>query len=429
MLLKNSTNLAPPNNLDSSIIGQWRKVKKLKVKFRPYWHYAIYSLAQPLRLLPTTSKTIGPPKKLYESTADWHKKTQLGSYTEIYPAHNFQPTAPITPDRAISEHFAQLEHILPSAFVAEIPDGRIWGNNGSIISPDDGLIADISTEFTTEHSKFIPDRNKHSIFRQFKLPPIAHIKGTVAALSVSYGDVYYHWMLDLLPRIELLRRNNIDLNQIDKFVVNATTAKFQQETLAHLGIPPTKIVTSQNDSPFHIKADNLIVPSLPRQRGGSMPKWACEFLRNEFLTGVKANKYAGQERIYISRGDAQHRRVQDEAKLIDYLNTLGFNSVTLNAMSVVEQAQLFSQAKVIVAPHGAGLTNIVFCNPNTKVVEFFSPNYLHPGYWRLSNQVGLEYYSLLGETQPLSPQTRPKTDNITLNLDNLANLLKQANIS
>lgn len=428
MLLKNTSNLAPPAN-SSTIKEQLRKVKKLKVGFRPYWHLAIYSLAQPLRLLPTTSRTIGPPKKLYESTADWHKKTQLGSYKEIYPAHHFQPTAPITPDKNISEHFAGLEHYLPTAFVAEIPQGRMWGNNGSIISPDDGLIGDVSTEFTTEHSKFIPDRKKHSIFRQFKLPPISEIEGIVAALSVSYGDVYYHWMLDLLPRIELLRRNNIDLDRIDKFIVNATTAKFQKETLAHLGIPEAKIIVSQNDKPFHIKADKLIVPSLPRQRGGSMPKWACDFLRSAFLTGNTPNKYTGQERIYISRGDAQHRQVKDEANIINYLNKIGFKSVTLNAISVVEQAQLFSQAKVIVSPHGAGLTNLVFCNPQTKIVEFFSPNYLHPGYWRLSNQIGIEYYCLQGDNQPLSPQTRPKTDNITLNLEKLANLLTQANIN
>jgi len=427
MLVEEATNLVPPVSPNSSK-GKWDKLKKLKVRFRPYLHFAIYSLAQPLRLLPISSAAVGAPKKLYKSTADWYKKNQLGTYKEIHPAHDFYPTAPITPDKSISAHFSELKHNLLSAFVAEIPGGRIWGSNGSIISPDDGLIADISTEFTTEHSKFIPDRHKHSIFRQFKLPPVSHVKGTVAALSVSYGDVYYHWMLDLLPRIELLRRNNIDLNQIDKFVVNATTTKFQKETLALLGIPETKLICSQNDLPLHIQADRLIVPSLPRDRGGSMPKWACDFLKNEFLRSSD-NQLPGLERIYISRGDAQHRRVINEAKLISFLTEFGFKTVTLNAMSVVEQALLFSQAKVIVSPHGAGLTNIVFCNPNTKVIEFFSPNYLHPGYWRLSNQVGLEYYCLLGEKQPLATHSRPKTDNISLNLELLENIIKLANIS
>lgn len=428
MLVKETTNLAPPVQPKTSSKGKWDKLKKLKVRFRPYLHLAIYSLAQPLRLLPVSSTAVGAPKKLYKSTVDWYKKNQLGSYKEIHPAHDFYPTAPITPDESISAHFSELKHNLPSAFVAEIPGGRIWGSNGSIISPDDGLIADVSTEFTTEHSKFIPDRYKHSIFRQFKLPPVSHVKGTVAALSVSYGDVYYHWMLDLLPRIELLRRNNIDLNQIDKFVVNATTTKFQKETLALLGIPETKLISSQNDLPLHIQADRLIVPSLPRERGGSMPKWACDFLKSEFLDRPNANKLQ-HERIYISRGDAQHRRVINEANLISLLTDFGFKPVTLEAMSIVEQALLFSQAKVIVSPHGAGLTNIVFCNPNTKIVEFFSPNYLHPGYWRLSNQVGLEYYCLLGEKQPLAPHSRPKTDNISLNLESLANIMKLADIS
>lgn len=427
MLVKETTNLAPPVHPNFSK-GKWDKLKKLKVRFRPYLHLAIYSLAQPLRLLPISSAAVGAPKKLYKSTADWYKKNQLGSYKEIYSAHDFYPTAPITPDKSISTHFSELNHNLPSAFVAEIPGGRIWGSNGSIISPDDGLIADVSTEFTTEHSKFIPDPYKHSIFRQFKLPPVAHVKGTVAALSVSYGDVYYHWMLDLLPRIELLRRNNIDLDQIDKFVVNATITKFQKETLALLGIPETKLICSQSNLPLHIQADRLIVPSLPRERGGSMPKWACDFLKNEFLR-PSPNKLSGLERIYISRGDAQHRRVINEAKLISFLTEFGFKTVTLNAMSVVEQALLFSQAKVIVSPHGAGLTNIVFCNPNTKLIEFFSPNYLHPGYWRLSNQVGLEYYCLLGEKQSIATQSRPKTDNISLNLESLENIIKLANVS
>ncbi|MDT9338046.1 glycosyltransferase 61 family protein, partial [Trichodesmium erythraeum 21-75] len=44
------------------------------------------------------------------------------------------------------------------------------------------------------------------------------------------------------------------------------------------------------------------------------------------------------------------------------------------------------------APHGAGLTNIVFCNPGTKVVELFS-SHVKPYYWSLCNCCNLEYYS------------------------------------
>ncbi|MBD2547086.1 MULTISPECIES: hypothetical protein [Planktothricoides] len=54
-----------------------------------------------------------------------------------------------------------------------------------------------------------------------KLPPPLQIPGTVAFLSVRWGSTYFHWMTDLLPRIELLRLSGIDLAKIDKFVVES----------------------------------------------------------------------------------------------------------------------------------------------------------------------------------------------------------------
>ena len=36
--------------------------------------------------------------------------------------------------------------------------------------------------------------------------------------------------------------------------------------------------------------------------------------------------------------------------------------------------------------HGAGLTNIVFCKPQMKVIELFAPSYRHGVYWMLPNQ-------------------------------------------
>ena len=64
--------------------------------------------------------------------------------------------------------------------------------------------------------------------------------------------------------------------------------------------------------------------------------------------------------------------------------------------SVAEQASVFASSEVIVAPHGSGLTNLLFCRPGSKVIELFSHTYVNPCYWVLSNSVGLDYYCLLG---------------------------------
>ena len=80
----------------------------------------------------------------------------------------------------------------------------------------------------------------------------------------------------------------------------------------------------------------------------------------------------------------------------------------------------------MVAPHGAGLTNLTFCQPGTQVIEIFSPGYITPLYWFLSNICGLEHYVLCGEKLPQddNPKINPVTRDILVNLQQLEHLLK-----
>ena len=62
---------------------------------------------------------------------------------------------------------------------------------------------------------------------------------------------------------------------------------------------------------------------------------------------------------------------------------------------VIEQLQMFYNSDVIVAPHGAGLSNIVACRPQTIVVEFM-PAYPHVNicYMSMAFKLGLYYVSI-----------------------------------
>jgi capsular polysaccharide biosynthesis protein len=52
---------------------------------------------------------------------------------------------------------------------------------------------------------------------------------------------------------------------------------------------------------------------------------------------------------------------------------------------------------VVVGAHGAGLANLLFCTPGTKVLELFAPRCVNLCYWVISNHAGLNYHYLLGE--------------------------------
>jgi capsular polysaccharide biosynthesis protein len=84
-----------------------------------------------------------------------------------------------------------------------------------------------------------------------------------------------------------------------------------------------------------------------------------------------------QDRLFVSRSDAAHRFLVNEEELFSALSVLGFQRIVPGRMTVREQIEAFSRAKVIVAPHGAALTNIIFSPPGLHLIEISSTNKLH----------------------------------------------------
>ena len=381
-----------------------------------------------LQKLPLSSEIIGSPKGFYSSTLDWIDKSNKliktqnqASYKEIYAGYNAQPK---TLGNNIHWKFKKsYEHEHPKTFVAVIPSGRVWGFSGSVITPDDRLLADVSVEF-------VHDIKYHSILNQIKLAPIHKINGTIAVLSATGGYAYYHFMFDVLPRIHLLHKAEIEFDNIDYFLVNSYQAAFHREMLGKLGISEKKILESSKYP--HIKADKLVLPSLPGVMGYP-PDWACQFLSKEFLNCQQITKRLnGVERIYISREKASRRKVINEKDIVNFLSQLGFKTIILESLPISEQALIFSSAKIVVAPHGAGLSNIVFCSQGqgAKIVEIFSPLYVNVMYWCLSNQMGLEYYYIIGKGQAPPEYVDPVgiEEDIVVDLEALSSILKIAGI-
>ncbi len=324
----------------------------------------------------------------------------------------------------------------PKTFVAAIPDGRVWivpkenywliCKAIAVITPDNYLLADVSRDYPG----FLPgceqhDVRKHSVFNLESFPPLKKIEGSVAVLSGLSGNVYFHWMVDVLPRIELLRRSGRDLAEIDWFLVNSCQHQFQRESLRMLGIPEEKVLES--DRLPHIQATELIVPSFAGYLGWPSG-WAIDFLRREFLKGIIPS-YNYPKRIYISRSKARYRRVLNEADVVEVLEGFGFVSILPESMSLQEQIAYFYHAEVIVAAHGSGLTNTIFCQAGTKVIELMSPHYISHYYWGSSQYLQLEHYFLTGEAFECYPirqlmYQNSLTEDILVNLSSLKRMVE-----
>jgi capsular polysaccharide biosynthesis protein len=110
---------------------------------------------------------------------------------------------------------------------------------------------------------------------------------------------------------------------------------------------------------------------------------------------------------------------------------MGFESVSLDGMRVRDQATLFASAECVVGTHGAGLTNIVFCDVGTAVIELFSPTYVNGCYWGIANHAGLEYWYILGEGhRPEADESHAgAADDLRVDIGVLRETLARAHIS
>jgi capsular polysaccharide biosynthesis protein len=58
--------------------------------------------------------------------------------------------------------------------------------------------------------------------------------------------------------------------------------------------------------------------------------------------------------------------------------------------------RIFADAEIVVAQHGAGLANLVFCQPGTRVLELMPSDFVKRTYYSLSHAAGLDYSVLVG---------------------------------
>ena len=104
------------------------------------------------------------------------------------------------------------------------------------------------------------------------------------------------------------------------------------------------------------------------------------------------------KKIYISRKKAQRRKISNEIELEIFLKKYDIKSVCFEDLSFSEQVTLMSETKLIIASHGAGLTNINFLQAKSAVIEL-SPklddfNKFRFPFWRMAELLHLNYYSL-----------------------------------
>jgi capsular polysaccharide biosynthesis protein len=335
----------------------------------------------------------------------------------IFPASEEEVPLPIVIGGEPAHNFHEKHHCpFPEVYVAKMHDARLFGS--AIIDADNRLIGDLSVE-----SGVWPEVvERHSLFYRRSLPRYERLEGEYLGFSTPYADNYYHWILEFIPRLEVIRRERPDIwDRAHGVILDPIRYPFQRETLDWLQLNKPVVENDRN-----MQVATLFVPSRAGMMGDP-PRWACEFAYDALigLGGLRAGEFGdARQRIYISRAKAEKRRVVNEEEVLSILTPRGFVKVQLEDLSVREQIRLFSQAQAVVAPHGAGLVNTLFCNPGTPLVELFPSGKSTHCFWMLAHHRGLKYRFVSGTAGNSETSATAQTEPIIVDVNRLKTALE-----
>ncbi len=355
-------------------------------------------------------------------------------YVEVYPGYTSHLAVPddfIALAPPCYDRIAEREEVAP-AFVLLLPNARINADQFgtlAVIAADNHLVGDVSLQFSAGSFAMVSPA-ENPIFRQRYFRAPGQVSGTVCSLLSGGGAAvgnYYHWLLDSLPRLHLVEEAGL-WDEVDYFLIYNREEHFVMETLLALGIRNEQIIDLQTTT--HLRAQRLLLTSPVRGMGRHTPPWVGAYLKDAFrpLAAAAARATHFSPLVYVSRRDAACRRVRNEAEVEALLASHGFESYALTELSFREKAALFSGARAVVGPVGAGLVNILFCAEGTPLIELLPRNLVVPDYLDLAARLGMPHYPIIcaPESAAAHRATADHPDDLTVDLEALRRTLTLA---
>jgi hypothetical protein len=333
----------------------------------------------------------------HEAEQPWMERGWDHWYIPVRDAEMVEMAPPLTTDGSINPVYRGAQcYRYPPLFLAHIRNGRLLGRDGVVLTSK-GLVLEEST-----FAWGLPPA-QWPVFSRLSVPPVQDKQGAMLTLlsPVSAKPNYFHWWMDTLPRLAVAEAAGLRHFQV---IVPEKMEGWQRESLERLGYP------SDRWAPFgdeHWRVESLLFPSFPGYSGMVRP-WAAAWLRRKIGLPKSA---AGKRRIYLRREKAGNRRVANEAELAPILKSFKFEMLETQGMRLAEQVKLFSGAESVVSIHGAGLANLLFAPPKTRVIEFMSPNpaYTNTCYYSLCSALGHRYAVIFGRHPgPTAQGTAPR---------------------
>ena len=192
------------------------------------------------------------------------------------------------------------------------------------------------------------------------------------------------------------------------------------DSLRFFGIDTSNLI--QLCEPIRVKTMVLSSPvALGRYQ---LSPQICQSLRGH--PNVRSLSLQSKSRkLYVPRRDVKIRSVKDADLVDNFFAEQGFLVFDNSANKIADQIAAFSAAEIVVAVHGAGLANIVYCRPSTLIVEIVPEGYDQgaTSYRSLSDLLHLNYVQVFAKEELVDRKGNRCNSEISIDLVDIKKLL------
>jgi capsular polysaccharide biosynthesis protein len=295
-------------------------------------------------------------------------------------------------DRWLFEH--ELQRSLPESRLIEMRGVRISAGGflfqGGRILPESFAFAHLLEAWTRA-------RRLRFLAANYLRPP-TRIERDALWIADNWSAGYFHWLADTLPRLFLVRQHLKDWTLLLPHYARALP--FVEPSLKPFGVDAVRYA-NQNEV---FACRRLFVPTHAAPPG-HFNDGVIQDVRRVLVTAYGGAGDAPDGRLYISRSAARRRKVSNEADVLGVLRRFGFRIMHAESCAFEEQVRAASGSRYLVSSHGAGLTNMLFMRPGSRVLELrYHGDKVSNCYFTMASALRLHYaYQTCASPDPAEP--------------------------
>ena len=271
----------------------------------------------------------------------------------------------------------------PAVEAVELENVLYCPTNNVVLTEEGQIVAESST--TIRRPEYI---DSHAISAR----RIENLPGTHTALRSRFNH-YYHHLIDHASRLYFLNHSALANEDAVGLLLRDGPTPFETYLMDRLKPSHVEPISLHSGRLYRIERYLLLTPMTRRHAGYQRESYLQAF-EQAFLPSRPSRQ---SERVYIGRRPkgSKGRRVLNESDVMQALHPLGFTHYLLEDLSFEEQCRLFYDADAVVAPHGAGLANLIYAK-HASVIEYFPSRHVVPSFYFLAKSKGLSYRRLHG---------------------------------